>query len=148
MSERSGTTAVDVWTRPGPLPRGFAGRALADSVGADSVSRVLVRPERGPRAIRGVESLHGPERWIERMGGYVWGVSPPSFFQVNTAQAEALVQLVVEALEPAKRSRLHVFLATSAIHRKYKLKMATEAILKQVDGSVRYARRLSDDVEF
>ena len=52
------------------------------------------------------------------------------------------------ALEKAPRKRLHVFLATSAIHREYKLKMATEEILRRVDESVRYARSLCDDIEF
>ena len=35
-----------------------------------------------------------------------------------------------EALEPAKKPRIHVFLATSAIHRKYKLRRAKSEILK------------------
>jgi 2-isopropylmalate synthase len=52
------------------------------------------------------------------------------------------------ALKAARRKRLHVFLATSAIHREYKLKMAKEQILRQVEENVRYARSLCEDVEF
>ncbi|MFK7886765.1 MAG: 2-isopropylmalate synthase [Gammaproteobacteria bacterium] len=52
------------------------------------------------------------------------------------------------ALKEAPRKRLHVFLATSAIHREYKLKMAKEQILRQVEENVRYARSLCEDVEF
>lgn len=97
---RSGRVAVDVWTTPESFPRGTAGRLLADAVGADTVSRVLVRPQKGPRAVRGVEALVGPARWEERLAGYRFDVSPPSFFQVNTAVAETMVRLVLDSLAP------------------------------------------------
>ena len=53
-----------------------------------------------------------------------------------------------EALEKAKEPRIHVFIATSPIHMKYKLKMTEEEVLEQALASVKYARRFSDDVEF
>jgi 2-isopropylmalate synthase len=53
-----------------------------------------------------------------------------------------------EAVKPAKRPRVHVFCATSEIHRKYKLKRAKEEIVKMAVESVRLARSLVDDVEF
>ncbi len=53
-----------------------------------------------------------------------------------------------EAVQPSSRPRLHVFLATSAIHREHKLKMAKEEILRRTAESVAYARSLCDDVEF
>jgi 2-isopropylmalate synthase len=52
------------------------------------------------------------------------------------------------ALEAATRPRLHVFLATSAIHREHKLHMARDEIIRIAAESVRYARSLCDDVEF
>ncbi|MEO1574042.1 MAG: 2-isopropylmalate synthase [Pseudomonadota bacterium] len=52
------------------------------------------------------------------------------------------------ALRNAERKRLHVFLATSAIHREFKLKMAKEEILRRVEENVRFARSLCEDVEF
>lgn len=58
------------------------------------------------------------------------------------------IDKAVAALQSARRKRLHVFLATSAIHREYKLKMAKEQILRQVDENVRYACQFADDVEF
>ena len=58
------------------------------------------------------------------------------------------IDKAVAALKSAKKKRLHVFLATSAIHREYKLKMAKEQILRQVDENVRYACQFADDVEF
>jgi 2-isopropylmalate synthase len=53
-----------------------------------------------------------------------------------------------EAVKPAKRARVHVFCATSEIHRTYKLKRAKEEILKMSVESVKLARSLVDDVEF
>jgi 2-isopropylmalate synthase len=52
------------------------------------------------------------------------------------------------AVRKAKRHRVHVFVATSQIHREYKLKMAKEEILKSAVGAVQMARELCDDVEF
>lgn len=53
-----------------------------------------------------------------------------------------------EAIDVAERPRIHVFLATSAIHREHKLKMAKEEILRRTDEHLRYACTLCDDVEF
>ncbi|MBN2097066.1 MAG: 2-isopropylmalate synthase [Candidatus Omnitrophica bacterium] len=52
------------------------------------------------------------------------------------------------ALHPARRKRIHVFLATSKIHLKYKLKKADAEILRLAVESVKYARNLVEDVEF
>ena len=53
-----------------------------------------------------------------------------------------------DALEPAERSRIHVFLATSAIHREFKLKMDRGQIIDRARTAVRRARGYCDDVEF
>jgi 2-isopropylmalate synthase len=53
-----------------------------------------------------------------------------------------------EALRNCPRSRIHVFLATSAIHREFKLKMAKEEIVRRCIEGVRRARQYAEDVEF
>lgn len=53
-----------------------------------------------------------------------------------------------DALKPAKRARIHVFLATSKIHMQFKLKKAEDEILRLAAWAVKYARRFSDNVEF
>jgi len=53
-----------------------------------------------------------------------------------------------EALRAAPRSRIHVFLATSPIHRQYKLKMACEEIIKRTIEGVSRAKEYCDDIEF
>jgi 2-isopropylmalate synthase len=52
------------------------------------------------------------------------------------------------ALERAARPRIHVFLATSDIHLKYKLRMTREQCIEQAFEQVRFARSLCSDVEF
>ena len=58
------------------------------------------------------------------------------------------IERCAEAVAPAAKPRIHVFLATSEIHRKYKLRKARSEILKQAVASVKYARKFCDDVEF
>ncbi len=58
------------------------------------------------------------------------------------------IDAAYEAVRFAKRPRIHVFLATSKIHMKYKLKKAVDEILKQAITSVKYAKRFVDDIEF
>jgi 2-isopropylmalate synthase len=58
------------------------------------------------------------------------------------------IELAAKALRDAPRHRLHVFLATSAIHRQYKLNMAQDEILRTAVEGVRIAREFSEDVEF
>ncbi len=53
-----------------------------------------------------------------------------------------------EALRFAQKPRIHVFLATSAIHREHKLKMTREQVIDRAVASVRRARQACADVEF
>lgn len=52
------------------------------------------------------------------------------------------------ALANAQKRRIHVFLATSAIHREFKLKMDQSQIIDRAVTSVRQAKEFCDDVEF
>ena len=53
-----------------------------------------------------------------------------------------------EALRPAKRSRIHTFIATSPIHMKMKLRMEPDQVVEQAVRAVKRARQFTDDVEF
>src|SRR5258706_12833560 len=54
-----------------------------------------------------------------------------------------------QALKPAgKRGRIHVFLATSKIHREFKLGKAQDEILRLAVEGVKRAKSYVDDVEF
>ncbi len=52
------------------------------------------------------------------------------------------------AVRDAGRPRIHVFLATSAIHREFKLKMAKEEILRRAVEGVKRAKAFCEDIEF
>src|SRR5688572_21922740 len=58
------------------------------------------------------------------------------------------IELAAKALREAPRHRLHVFLATSAIHRQYKLNMVQDEIIRAAVEGVKIAREFCDDVEF
>src|SRR5215203_5299483 len=53
-----------------------------------------------------------------------------------------------EALKFAPAARIHVFLATSAIHREFKLKMTKEEIIERAVFGVKRAAGYCDDIEF
>jgi 2-isopropylmalate synthase len=53
-----------------------------------------------------------------------------------------------QALRRAARPRIHVFLATSDIHLKYKLKITREQCVKQIGEAVKMASTFCRDVEF
>ncbi|OIO76542.1 MAG: 2-isopropylmalate synthase [Elusimicrobia bacterium CG1_02_37_114] len=58
------------------------------------------------------------------------------------------IETCASAIKGAKRSRIHIFIATSDIHMKYKLKKTPEEVLEIAKESVKYARRFTDNVEF
>jgi len=58
------------------------------------------------------------------------------------------IESAAKALEPAEKKRIHLFLATSAIHREFKLKKAESEILKLAVESVAYAKQFVSDIEF
>ena len=53
-----------------------------------------------------------------------------------------------EALQGAANGRIHVFCATSRIHREHKLKKAMDEIIRISREQVAHAREYSDNVEF
>jgi len=58
------------------------------------------------------------------------------------------IEKVHAAVQGADRHRIHVFVATSQIHREHKLKMAKEEIINSAVGAIKLARELCADVEF
>ncbi len=58
------------------------------------------------------------------------------------------IERAAEALKGIQKSRIHVFLATSPIHRQFKLKMAEQEIVKAAVEHVTLARSFCDNIEF
>jgi 2-isopropylmalate synthase len=87
--------------------------------------------------------------------------SPGEFESVRAIAAEVGCQVAAlarareadivsagRALQGAARPRLHVFLATSAIHLQYKLRISPDECLKQAVEGIRLAKTFCADVEF
>jgi 2-isopropylmalate synthase len=106
-------------------------RALAE-LGVDVIEAGFPAASRGDW-----ESVHAVAREVE--GAIICGLA-----RCNPED----IDLAWKALKDAQRKRLHVFLATSAIHRQYKLNMAEEQILRSAVDGVKMARDLCEDVEF
>ena len=53
-----------------------------------------------------------------------------------------------EAVLPAPKKRIHVFIATSPIHMEYKLKMKPKQVVEAAVKAVKIAKEYTDDVEF
>jgi 2-isopropylmalate synthase len=64
----------------------------------------------------------------------------------RTGRADIL--RAAEAVAGAERPRIHIFLSTSPLHMKYKLKMEPEAVLQLTIDSVTLARNYAADVEW
>jgi len=75
--------------------------------------------------------------------------------QIKRARVAALararqedVEAALRGLEPAAKPRLHVFLATSDLHLKYKLRTTREQALDQIIEMVRFGKQRCEEVEF
>jgi 2-isopropylmalate synthase len=106
-------------------------------------------------------------RQLERLGVDVieagFAVSSPGDFEGVKAVAAAVerptvaslcrtrkedIDAAAEALAGARRSRIHIFLATSPVHMEKKLRMEPEKVVEQARWAVGYARASVDQVEF
>ena len=58
------------------------------------------------------------------------------------------ISRAAEALKGGASTRIHIFLATSALHMEKKLRMTPDQVFEQARLSIRFARNLAGDVEF
>ncbi|MBW2188966.1 MAG: 2-isopropylmalate synthase [Deltaproteobacteria bacterium] len=72
---------------------------------------------------------------------------PPTICSLARAH-KSDIDKAAEAVAPAKRGRIHTFIATSPIHREHKLRMSKAEVLAKITEMVSYARSFCDDVEF
>lgn len=101
-SRRTKALEVALWTPTGGFPRAHVARVLEDALKPTSIVRVMTKGERKARRVVKNELLAGQGSWTERIGSEVMRISAPSFFQVNTAAAEILIELVMDALNPGE----------------------------------------------
>ena len=58
------------------------------------------------------------------------------------------VDLCIEAMKKSKNKRLHLFIATSDLHMKYKLNLNKSQVLELIEDTMKYARNKIDDIEW
>jgi 2-isopropylmalate synthase len=58
------------------------------------------------------------------------------------------IEVAAEALQYAKRKRIHTGIGTSPFHIEFKIRTTPEEIIRRAADSVKYARKFVDDVEF
>jgi 2-isopropylmalate synthase len=117
-------------------------------------------------ALRPDEKVEIAEQ-LERLGVDVieagFAVSSPGDFEGVRAVAKAVtgptvaslcrtkkedIDAAAEALADARRSRIHVFIATSPVHMEKKLRLQPDEVVEQARWAVGYAAGLVDQVEF
>lgn len=81
---------------------------------------------------------------VREIANSIRGTSICGLARCNTTDIER----AWEALKGAQQPRIHVFLATSAIHREFKLRMTQEEIVDRAVKGVELAARYCDDIEF
>ncbi len=58
------------------------------------------------------------------------------------------IDAAYESLRENERKTLHIFIATSPLHRQFKLKMEKEQVLERIAGTLAYARQYFKEIEF
>jgi 2-isopropylmalate synthase len=114
-----------------------AGFSAASPGDFDAVKAVAEIVGNAPRAAQGPGGSEGETDDRE----------PP----VIAALARAMpgdIEAAAKSLAPAARHRIHTFLSTSDIHRRYMLQASEDEILQQTIRAVELARSYTDDVEF
>ncbi|MGI6279486.1 MAG: 2-isopropylmalate synthase [Acutalibacteraceae bacterium] len=61
---------------------------------------------------------------------------------------EADIDAAYNAVKDAVSPRIHVFLATSPVHMKYKLEMTPDEVYESAVAAVKYAKKFCSDIEF
>ena len=61
---------------------------------------------------------------------------------------KADIDRAFEALQHAKKKRIHTFIATSDLHMEFKLQMTRDQVLEQIASSVSHARSMVEDVQW
>ena len=95
-------------------------------------------------AVKRIAETVGREPRIDKFGQTA---APPVICGLARAN-KSDIDKAWEAVQPAKRPRIHTFLATSPVHMKYKLRMSPDEVVARVREMVAYAKQYTDDVEF
>ena len=123
--------------------------------------------EQSPGCSMNLQEKLAVARQLEKLGVDVieagFPISSPGDFESVKMIAESITESTIcglarcskkdidacgEALKGAKKSRIHVFIATSPIHMEYKLKMTPDQVVEKAVEGIKLAKTYTDDVEF
>ncbi len=118
--------------------------AALDSEGKLEIARQLVRL--GVDIIEAGFPVSSPEdfRSVNLIGKEIKGATICGLSRCVQKDIDA----VKDALLPAERKRIHLFIATSPIHMEFKLKKSPEDVLSIAIEAIKYARQFFDDIQF
>ena len=140
MSARRRISIFDTTLRDGEQSPGIALQPDEKAAIAEQLERLGVDvveagfPGASPGDFEGVRSVAAT---VER---------PTVAALARTVQDD--LDAAAEALAGARRSRIHVFIATSPVHMERKLGLEPSEVLRQARGAVAYAAERVDEVEF
>jgi 2-isopropylmalate synthase len=83
---------------------------------------------------------------IEALAGRA-SPEPPVICALARA-TEADIDEAYKAIKRAKHPRIHIFLATSPIHREHKLRMSKQEVIERTRSMLAYAKEYCEDLEF
>src|SRR5262249_51623347 len=83
-----------------------------------------------------------------RTGGGVAAAAPARIRAGAARATRADIEAALGAVEPAAKPRVHVFLATSDLHLKYKLRISREQALETIGTMVAFASARCPEIEF
>jgi 2-isopropylmalate synthase len=89
-------------------------------------------------------SSPGDFRGVAEVARSVSSVTVASLARTTAEDIDA----AAEALKGAPRTRVHIFIATSALHMERKLALTPDEVLERIAWSVAYAAERADEVEF
>jgi 2-isopropylmalate synthase len=81
---------------------------------------------------------------VQKIAGALKNVSVAGLARTNKEDIDAVWNSIKDAADP----RIHIFIATSDIHLKHKLKKTREEIVDKAVEAVKYARQFTSNVEF
>jgi len=140
-SARTKSCELALWSTPCGMQRGFVAGLLAKAVPNSSTVRVLTRSNDAGRKVVNTEVLSGQGSWTEQLAGFRFMISAPSFFQVNTAVAEAMVAKLVELAAPADKHIWDLYCGAGTFSLPLAAAGATVSAVELAGSSLRDLRR-------
>lgn len=108
-SNTTGSTELALYMLPSGVNRPLLAKTLGTNVELTSLVRVIIDGAMAERKVKKVEVLSGAGYWQERLKRATYKISAPSFFQANSAVAEAMIDklnALIDEMDLEKSARI------------------------------------------